>query len=1102
MAIPSEIRRLFSADVRGRGAAYHARGRVRLNDVSADRVSASVNGSRLYRVRIDFSDDVFDGSCTCPFAEKWGGVCKHVWATLLTADDQGALPHAPALDDQQDEDAQRGSRSTRVRKADYDDEDVRRPLPLRPKPQTPAWKKALRHIRDLEQRAASRYRAEPQPFPSDRRIVYLLDVPGTLERGEGLIVEVATQKQTRDGSGWERPKSSSLEYGQWINAPDESDRLIARMLVGTNHEYGYYSPPTSRRFVLPGSAYDTTLRMMCNTGRCGLRPVTKQETFTPLRWEEGEPWNLLLEIAPRQGGGNVVLSGALRRGERRIELHEPRLLLADGLLLFEDAVARFRHFGAWAIAQTLRQGAPIEARPGQAAALVRELAAMPRLPALDLHPSLEIHESRPPLRPRLTLRRARNDWEETVTGTVGFEYDGHFVDRDTDADSIFVPESRQIIRRDRDAESRAAQRLQTLGIRLEYDWGMSRQALRLKPARVHDVVMTLIAEGWNVQAEGAIYRRPGQMRLSVTSGIDWFEMQGGVEFDGGELVSLPKLLAALQQGQQTVTLDDGSIGLLPTEWLAKYATLAGVGDATDDALRFSRTQVGFLDALLASMPEARIDETFQRARNELRAFQQIEPLDPPDSFVGTLRPYQRDGLGWLAFLQRFGFGGCLADDMGLGKTIEVLALLESRRHLQAGPSLVVVPRSLVFNWKAEAQRFTPQLRVLDHTGITRTRASEHFANFDVVVTTYGTLRRDVAYLKDTTFDYAVLDEAQAIKNAATGAAKAARLLRANHRLALSGTPIENRLSELWSLFEFLNPGMLGGASVFRALVGAGGSGASASENGNGEQIEGRQVLARALRPFILRRTKQQVEKDLPEKLEQTIHCDLEPPQRKLYDELREHYRQALLGQIDSTGINRAKIQILEALLRLRQAACHPGLIDKGRTSDASAKLDTLMARLDEVTGESHKALVFSQFTSMLAIVRKRLDDAGVTYEYLDGKTRDRQARVERFQSDENCRLFLISLKAGGVGLNLTAADYVFLLDPWWNPAVEAQAIDRTHRIGQTRRVFAYRLIARDTVEEKVLQLQQTKRDLADAIITADNSLIASLKREDLELLLS
>jgi SNF2 family DNA or RNA helicase len=304
--------------------------------------------------------------------------------------------------------------------------------------------------------------------------------------------------------------------------------------------------------------------------------------------------------------------------------------------------------------------------------------------------------------------------------------------------------------------------------------------------------------------------------------------------------------------------------------------------------------------------------------------------------------------------------------------------------------------------------------------------------------------------------------------------------------------VENHLGELWSLFEFLNPGMLGEARVLQM---SGGLARNPSE-------EARQLLAQALRPFILRRTKQQVARELPAKTEQTIFCELEGAQKKHYEELRDHYRLSLLERVRTEGLGRSKIHVLEALLRLRQAACHPGLLDPKRVDEPSAKLEVLLAQLAEVREEGHKALVFSQFTSLLAIVRRRLDKAGVRYEYLDGATTHRQTHVETFQNDPECGLFLISLKAGGLGLNLTAAEYVFLLDPWWNPAVEAQAVDRAHRIGQTRPVFAYRLIAKDTVEEKVLELQKTKRDLADAILSEDNSLIRDLKSEDLELLLS
>jgi SNF2 family DNA or RNA helicase len=617
--------------------------------------------------------------------------------------------------------------------------------------------------------------------------------------------------------------------------------------------------------------------------------------------------------------------------------------------------------------------------------------------------------------------------------------------------------------------------------------------VQIPRARLDSSVAQLAAAGWTIEVSGRRYRPAGSVAWNVTSGIDWFELSAAVDF-GGVTADLPTLLEALARGSRSVELSDGSLGILPDSFAAELAPMAALAQKHDGRLRYGRIQVALLDALLAGQPRAHVDEAFERLRDELAAGARPEAEDEPEGFQGTLRHYQREGLGWLTFLERLGLGGCLADDMGLGKTIQVLALLLRRRGAvrAAGiahrPSLVVVPKSLVFNWLEEARRFAPELKVVNYTGNDRAAAAGALADWDVVVTTYGTLRRDVLAHRELEFDYVVLDEAQSIKNAASQAAKACRLLRCRHRLALTGTPVENHIGELWSIFEFLNPGQLGSAARLRKFL----------ADGRGST----EVVARAVRPYLLRRTKSQVLSDLPEKTEQTLFVELGEEQRRGYDELREHYRQELSGRIGRQGIGRSRIAVLEALLRLRQAACHPGLVDPARVDEAGAKLETLLEQLAEVLDEGHKVLVFSQFTSFLAILRRRLDAAGTVYEYLDGRTTDRQARVQRFQEDPDCKLFLVSLKAGGQGLNLTAADYIYILDPWWNPAVEAQAVDRAHRIGQTRRVFAYRLIARDTVEEKIVALQDRKRDLADSIVRADESIISALTPEDVELLFS
>ena len=818
------------------------------------------------------------------------------------------------------------------------------------------------------------------------------------------------------------------------------------------------------------------------------RPEAKGAELKQLEWDNSTTWQFWLVV--KRTGDQYALNPVLRNGLDEIEFFAAPLTTEAVVIGPDFKIARFTPNGARAWSAALRTSGGLSIPATESRQLIAQLLDLPSIPNIEVPPELQFERVSFPPQPRLIVRKSTFAYQTELEAKLCFDYEGVEIDYFDKRDGLYDRNRDRYIERDPESEKNALTLLNTLSIKSASQYS---ETFRVKPRNLPRAVTSLVANGWRVEAEGKLYRNPASSSLSVSSGIDWFELHGSLNFGEDLEVKLPQLLTALRRGQKVIALGDGSFGVLPEEWLQRYGLLASFGVTEEDHLRFQRTQTGVLDALLAARPEITCDETFARVRKEWENFNGINPVAAPRGFVGQLRDYQREGLGWFEFLQRFKFGGCLADDMGLGKTVQVLALLESRRNGESRPSLVVVPRSLIFNWQQEAARFTPKLRVLTHTGSERIKGTAHFENYDLILTTYGTLRRDVIHFVEVEFDFVILDEAQAIKNAGTETAKAARLLKSRQRLALSGTPIENHLGELWSLFEFLNPGMLGSASVFQF-----------STNATQKPDEdSRVMLSRALRPFILRRTKQQVAKELPEKLEQTIYCEMDERQRRQYEELRGYYRQSLLEKVSRQGINKSKIQILEALLRLRQTACHPALVT-GSVDDVTpnAKLDVLLPRLSEVIEESHKAIVFSQFTSFLSIVRRRLDHQGVAYEYLDGKTRNRGVAVERFQRDPNCKLFLISLKAGGQGLNLTAAEYVFLLDPWWNPAVEAQAIDRAHRIGQTNRVFAYRLITRDTVEEKVLELQSTKRELADAIINADNSVIRNITGEDLRLLLS
>ena len=1114
MSLASTLTPFINSKVRKRGVHYFNAGRVRLISCDPKMAQAIVDGSGPYPVSLFRKGEVLQASCACPFAER-GEACKHIWATLLAADvrgglrgQDGTLPERliaeasePVWED--DEDLELDG----LEDEGFDDEDFQDALwqppprsPARPQtapraPRVPAWREAIDRL------ASAGRPAEPPKVGPDAEILYVLDLPRTLASQE-LALELATRKRKRDGA-WGKPQRLSLRRTELHRLPDSADRKLLSLLGNARSGYawsgGYfpsYADQISPYSDIPAEASGILLPMLCATGRFLLRRTAESGELEPLAWDDGEAWTLWLEVRESEDG--YVLSASLRRGEERFASREQVFLLRSGFLIAGGRISPLAHGTSHHWVPLLDHTAALRVPSGERDELVARLLAAPDVPPLDLPESMRIEETRAVPRPRLRLlsppkyQYTYRGWPRAV---LSFLYGAREVSADAADRGFFEREERRFLLRDLEAERRSAARLGDLGCRLVSEGYSAVPELRIAPTRVPKAVRALLAEGWSVEAEGKLYRSAGRFKMGVSSGVDWFELHGEVEFEG-QTVRLPELLAALRRGERFITLGDGSLGILPEEWLKKMAPIVRLGEVEGDHLRFQSAQAALLDAWLAEEPEATFDEAFVRARERLRGFAGIAPMEEPRGFSGELRAYQKAGLGWLHYLRDFGFGGCLADDMGLGKTIQVLALLEARRTLRAAeglpPSLIVVPRSLVFNWLAEAARFTPALRVLDHTGAGRAKKGDPFAGSDLVLTTYGTLRRDVATLRQTEFDYVILDEAQAIKNADSQTAKAARLLRGRHRLALTGTPIENHLGELWSLLEFLNPGLLGSSPLL----------AADSEELRNPDPETRERIARGLRPFLLRRTKEQVAPELPAKLEQTLFCELPPKQRQLYDELRDHYRNALGARIGEQGLGRAKILVLEALLRLRQAACHPGLLDRARAAEPCAKLDLLLPQLQEILAEDHKALVFSQFTSFLALLREQLDGEGITYQYLDGRTRDRRERVEAFQSDPETKLFLISLKAGGLGLNLTAADYVYLLDPWWNPAVESQAIDRTHRIGQTRPVFACRIVARDTVEEKILELQKTKRDLADAVIQADQSLLAGLTREDLELLLS
>ena len=680
--------------------------------------------------------------------------------------------------------------------------------------------------------------------------------------------------------------------------------------------------------------------------------------------------------------------------------------------------------------------------------------------------------------------------QEQLQATLSFQY----------APEVFCDEAsteerlqgiHEVIQRNPDEEERLREELLRTGFRnVTRTGGDEDPGWKLLPAKLDQAVRTLVLRGWHIRAQGKSYRRPVEKNFTIrTSGIDWMDLDAEIAFDDGQRLETPELLKALRTGAKSVRLDDGTYGILPNEWLEKFTALVEIGETDSARVRIRQEQAALLDAILQEQVED-VDGRYGAVLDKLRqrAADTPQKCDPPEWFAARLRPYQKDAVNWLAQMEGLGLSGILADDMGLGKTVQVLALL-ARRHEEGPllPTLVVMPSSLLFNWQDEAARFAPRLKTHIHHGASRGDATpEAFAGFDLVFTTYGTLRQDIVALSRIPFDYVVLDESQAIKNSDSATALAARALRANHRLAMTGTPVENNISELLSQLSFLNPGLfrLGFVKSF--------------SHGTALATD-RETLARlrkAVAPFIMRRRKEEVATDLPPKTEQVLMCSLHDAQREQYEQLRDYYRKEFSATSGTSTVN-----MLAALLRLRQAACHPALVNESFSETESAKVTLLHSMLEELIQSGHKALVFSQFIAFLNLIEKDLDDAGWNYCHLDGETKNRGEVVKEFQDNPDKKVFLISLKAGGVGLNLTAADYVFIMDPWWNPAAEAQAVDRTYRIGQQRPVFAYRIIAEGTVEEKVLQMQTQKRRIANTLLDSFTAIPAEITQEELRSLL-
>jgi len=591
------------------------------------------------------------------------------------------------------------------------------------------------------------------------------------------------------------------------------------------------------------------------------------------------------------------------------------------------------------------------------------------------------------------------------------------------------------------------------------------------------------------------------LTLGIKTQKDWFDIYAMVKLDIYEIPFI-KFKHHILNNIREFELPDKKIAILPEEWFVKYTDLFAFGNITsDDTIRI-RTY--HYQSLLFYEQNDDTKKRLSELSVEL-ANASVQNKIIPNTIIAKLRNYQIEGYNWLMIMQKYSFGACLADDMGLGKTLQTITLLsETKFHkpinlnqsyktieqqtITSGnlntieetehhPHLIIVPKSLIYNWKNEIKRFAPQLTVLDYTGLNRALLRQHFYKNDIIITSYGIIRNEIDLLSGYLFNLLVLDESQVIKNPDSKIYQAILHLKAKNKLALTGTPLENSLEDLWAQFNVLNPGLLGNLSFFRRKF------INPIEKGEHPEIQDK--LKKLIQPFILRRTKQQVLTDLPELIEQTIYCELSEEQDQVYKNEKSAVRNAMLQIIDSGVYINSAIVVLQSLTKLRQIASHPFMVDNSYTGD-SGKMEEVLRILESILAENHKVLIFSSFVKHLNLVADKLKKQQIDFALLTGATHNREQEVSKFQNNDEIQVFLVSIKAGGIGLNLTAADYVFILDPWWNPAVENQAISRSHRMGQKNNVMVYRFISKDTIEEKIQKLQTEKAELADIFVNTNN----------------
>lgn len=1091
----------FTDRVRRRGYSYYKDNLVKQLEISGNNIKAIVQGSKRYNVELKFKSitEPIEMYCTCPYFETDN--CKHIAAVLYAINDVGFFKEISGTPYEKDNRAGVKSPGAVINNPapsifNIPSTQVLGTQAAKELKEKIEWQKHLQQEREKEKFIEFKNKVSGLITTKSKRIsktkfkiAYAIGL-GTYAHSSTLYV--IRQRLLKDGT------AGSMEIAHDVNFDiveplDLEERLIVSYLTKTTYDnyvhFGdYYNSPKDIRMK---QSFSDILTFLADKETYLYKGYTFSERIF-IQKEEG-----LCKLQIEDDENNLIIKPVFYLGEEKIPsgtkiqavLDKPLWILA-GSKIFRVSNLEYNQLESFFNKDGCITFPKIYLKYFEENVLPQ---AASTLPVVSSKYSAETIQTTP--RKKLFLEEK----ESMLLIKLKFGYETFDVEYDqTETVTSFISEG-IIYRIIRDKILEEAARKEVKGFFVK-ELKTGTFTPRNNPIDfLFNSLVSLRELGFEVYGEAELQKyklNTSQPKISmyVSSGIDWFDVTASIDFNGAHLL-FEELIELIKQKKRYVQLSDGSVGILPEEWINKFIRTLSLGELEGNKIRFNKFQANALDLILNEADEAEADAAFKEQVEKLNSFERIKKQLIPKTFKGKLRKYQKAGLDWLYFLKEYSFGGILADDMGLGKTIQVLTLLaKEKSNRQKKPNLIVAPTSVVFNWMLESKRFTPSLKILNHTGSTRIKDNGyHFDKYNVVITSYAILLRDFELFKQQKFNYIVLDESQMIKNPLTKSARIVKKLNADNRLCLTGTPIENNLNELWSQISFLNPGMLGSLKKFQdAFVKP-----IQKMNDN----EASEFLKKTIYPFVLRRTKELVAKELPPKTEMIHYCEMESEQMKVYELLKDSIRFEIMKEIQENGIRKSGFKIIEGLLRLRQVCNHPVLFDK-TYKKKSGKFEEFKEMLGEVIKEGHKVLVFSQFVKMLEVIKNYLDSEKISYEYLTGSTKDRETRVNNFQNDEKVKIFLISLKAGGFGLNLTSADYVFHYDPWWNPAVETQATDRAHRIGQSRNVFIYKFITKNSVEEKILLLQEKKRALVQNIISSETGILKNLTKADIDILFS